>query len=335
MNRRGGSVLILAMWVLFFLTALAVAVGSQVGAMLTLAGFVRDHVALRALGQAAAMQSAAVISGQTNAWDGVTEDSWTRDTAAFTVEDLSGSTGRTGFVVRDERSVVTNTGVLSESGRINLNTANERLLAAYFGVAGGLSSVDAEDLAKAVRARIGADDAPLTAPAGDGYAAGGLAASAGGPFVMVEELQGLSGVTPHLFRRLSPGLTVFGDGLINVNAASREVLHGLALSVADEPRVAEAAASLAERIVRFRENGNAFTVRDSEAMKAAFYAEQNVPSEEKQCFERMTGRLTVASTHFRGITYGQRDGATRETAAQEFVFDNRKSEKRFVYWREF
>ncbi|MDP6491790.1 MAG: hypothetical protein QGG69_08500, partial [Kiritimatiellia bacterium] len=43
-RRRSGSVLILALWVLFFLAALALAVGAHVSAALTLAGFMRQDV---------------------------------------------------------------------------------------------------------------------------------------------------------------------------------------------------------------------------------------------------------------------------------------------------
>ncbi len=333
-DRRGGSILILAVWVLFFLTALAVAVGSQVGAMLALAGHVRDHVALRALGQAGAMRSAAVISGSTNTWDGLTEASWTRDPDGFGEQALGGGRFRVGYLEPDHTgTVVTNTGVRGESGRLNINKANAQLLGTYFQVAGGLSSPEAEALARAVHARVNPDQERLTVPGFPGYDVreSSSGAARAGPFLLLDELRQIPGMRPGLFEQIAPGLTVFGDGLINVNTASREVLHSLALA-ATEARLAGAAASLAVKLVAFRRDGNAFTGRDSQAMKAAFYDAVSVTSEEKECFERITGRLTVASTHFRGITLVQLDHEGRETIGQEFVFD--KSGKRFVYWRE-
>ena len=320
MNRRNGSVFILAIWVLFFLTMLAVAVGSQVGGLLRLAGFVRDHVTLQAIGQAVAMQCASVISGQTNTWDGVADQSWTRMPEAFTVEGIHGGTGYAGFYHRNDPSTVIFPGIISESGRINLNRANERLLAAFFQVAGGMSSVDAADLALAVWTQV------------RGQTPTGGVPQEGIPFVMVEELRRLPGVTPELYERVAPDLTVFGDGLININTASAVVLESLALAVMREARYAPVAASLAQRIVRFRADGHVFISRDGESMRSTFYSVQDVPNEEQQCFERMRGRLSVASTHFRGITYVLLDGASSATPVQEFVFDNRH--KRFVYWRE-
>jgi Type II secretion system (T2SS), protein K len=61
---------------------------------------------------------------------------------------------------------------------------------------------------------------------------------------VLEELLWVKGMTPDIFRKLRGFLTVWGDGKININTASREVL----LSVGCTP-------SLAEKIVVFR-NGN-------------------------------------------------------------------------------
>ena len=51
------------------------------------------------------------------------------------------------------------------------------------------------------------------------------------PFELLDELRLIKGMDQELYEALRPFVTVYGDGLINVNTAPREVLVGLGLSV--------------------------------------------------------------------------------------------------------
>ncbi len=101
----------------------------------------------------------------------------------------------------------------NETDRINLNTASAVLLRALL-VQVGAAPALAERLAVAIfdwrtagaNARDGAAKAPQYRAAGLPYAPPGT------PFQSVDELADVLGMTPALFERLAPHLTVFTDG---------------------------------------------------------------------------------------------------------------------------
>jgi general secretion pathway protein K len=102
--------------------------------------------------------------------------------------------------------------VYNEQSRINLNRAPATLLAALM-VALGVGEPDATALADAVLDFRDEDDLKLLHGAEDkDYEDSGLAARAkDAPFVAVEELQQVLGMTPELYRLLAPELTVDTD----------------------------------------------------------------------------------------------------------------------------
>jgi len=120
-------------------------------------------------------------------------------------------------------------GAMPEMGRIDLNQANEALLSGMLRAA-GLE----EDLAVAVRDAIldwrDADDGPRAEGAEDEqYLEEGRPVGArDGAFLSVEELQQVKGVTPELYKKLAPMLTVnAGQRTVNPAFASREVLSAI------------------------------------------------------------------------------------------------------------
>lgn len=119
--------------------------------------------------------------------------------------------------------------ITDESGKIDLNSAQEALLASLFRHA-GLEPGAADALLNTLLDWVDPDDQKRLngAEAGDYAAAGYGVRPANGPFEAVEELRQLIGMTPALFERLYPLVTVFSrqDG-VNAAAAPREVLLAL------------------------------------------------------------------------------------------------------------
>ncbi len=99
--------------------------------------------------------------------------------------------------------------VLSESGRIDLNNADEELLTALFVLAGADADA-ARALSHAVIDFRDEDNIPMDAGAeDDDYAAAGRFLGAkDAPYTNIEELMGVLGMTPEIYRFVSPGLTV-------------------------------------------------------------------------------------------------------------------------------
>jgi general secretion pathway protein K len=102
--------------------------------------------------------------------------------------------------------------VYNEQSKINLNQATAGQLAALM-VALGVADTDATALADAILDFRDEDDLKLLNGAEDkDYEDAGLAAGAkDAPFVAVEELQQVLGMTPELYRVLAPELTVDTD----------------------------------------------------------------------------------------------------------------------------
>jgi len=111
--------------------------------------------------------------------------------------------GRTPVLVR----------VVNESDRINLNTASGPLLRALF-LELGSAPAFANQLAAAILdwRTSGANPRPNGAKAPDYLAAGRTYGPPGTPFQSVDELADVLGMTPDLFGRAAPHLTVLTDG---------------------------------------------------------------------------------------------------------------------------
>lgn len=111
--------------------------------------------------------------------------------------------GRTPVLVR----------VGSENDRINLNTASASLLHALFFELGSPPAL-ANQLAAAILdwRTSGANPRPNGAKAADYLAAGRTYGPPGTPFQSVDELADVLGMTPDLFERTAPHLTVLTDG---------------------------------------------------------------------------------------------------------------------------
>ncbi len=136
--------------------------------------------------------------------------------------------GRAQKIASAEGTVIVS--IQDEAGRIDLNFAGRALLRDYFRSA-GMDADAAEALADRVidwRSPKGARSLN-GASAGDYDKAGYAWRPRGAPFQSVDELSLVMGMTPDLFRRLAPGLTVYSHmASFDTNYAPKEVLAVIA-----------------------------------------------------------------------------------------------------------
>jgi general secretion pathway protein K len=134
--------------------------------------------------------------------------------------------------------------VEDESGKIDLNAAPEALLAGLFRSVGADTQLAMTLADRIADWRDGDDLRRLNGAETDDYAAGGFAyRPRNAPLHGVEELRLVLGVTPELFRRVRPALTVWSQrGTVDLVTAPETVL--LALPGMDRDR---AAAHIAHR----------------------------------------------------------------------------------------
>jgi len=214
-----GSVLILTVWVMSLLSFLAAGLGSR--GIFALGVSERLHGQLKATTTAeggAQIALALMQKDPTPDYDGPAE-------AWFQMEDWES--------LRDpEVSVELGSGLVDEDRKLNLNTAPVEVLQNLFQAQGGLPKDEALNTAEAVADWRDADDNEREHGA-EGFTYRGLSPGydcKNGPLESVEELLLVKGITPQVWTRCEPYVTVYGSGRVNVNTASKAVLLALGLS---------------------------------------------------------------------------------------------------------
>lgn len=325
-----GSVLVLSVWVLFFLAALAVAIGAYVSASVRVAERVRSDTMGMAAAKAGVEAAIAAVAGDTNDWDAFTEP-WANDESSF--RDRVIGDGRFSVMWYEQgiegAAPVRHFGVRDEDGKINIRTSPTNLVAALFRVAGGVSGESALDLAGAV-AGYAAGPTMLTQPFPSRYSPESTTNS--GRFGSVYELRMVRGITKELFERVEPFVTVYtGNGRetqVNLNTADPVVLQALAIAngVEDPGRIVR-------MIMDFRRAGKFFSARTRDKLWQQLAEVDPARTDLQTAFYLMTrGNLTtVRSTCFSGVSWGWKEGRASEMTSVRFVYDRRTGTKTFWY----
>ncbi|MEK7773474.1 MAG: type II secretion system minor pseudopilin GspK [Deltaproteobacteria bacterium] len=129
------------------------------------------------------------------------------------------------------------------------------------------------------------------------------------PFDSVDEALLVRGVTPAVFKKLSPYVTVYTDGLVNVNTAPREVIMALSGDIT---------ADMAQRVVDYREKEPFKDVSEI----------RNVMGLETIGFS-LQGAITVTSGYFRIYSRAIAGEGIRDVEA---VVE--RGNGKTAYWRE-
>jgi len=322
------SALILALWTLFFLATLALAVGAYVGANVELARRFSADTAAYALARAAIEKGIMLAAADTNAWDAAGEP-WHSEAEFRDVSLGAGTYSVLTVSPLPDGGTATNYGLFDQERLVNINTADAGLLAALFEVGAGAERSRAEDLAAAVIDWRDADDGMLTGGAEDEYyrRLSPPYHCHDGPFGSMHEVRLVKGVDEELFRGIRGLATVHGTGKVNVNTAPLPVLLVLAAAQGGSRPVAS---SLAAKIVRFREAGNAFQVPSLTEMAGQLNAFSTLSGEEADLLARMARRyMGLDATCFSGTARGAAAGGERLI---DFVFDRR--DRALLYWYE-
>ena len=327
------SVLILALWTVFFLAALTIAVSAIVSANLTLAGRLKDGVTARYLAKAGIERAIMEIVSDTNSWDGLTE-SWSNNGKLF--KDYPVKEGVFSIIYRVSLSRSGGDtlcyGVIDEERKININKADKELLEMSLEVLGGLTQMEASDIAASIMDWRDEDDEILTGGAENRYYAGLKSAYTchNGSFGSIYELLLVKGVKGELFSKIARHITVYGTGKVNINTADAVVLRVLAGWRDMESR--NIVESLIDKIVKFREAGNTFVQPKASAIVGQLNEFVRLESSEQTILLGMIKNITISSTCFSGFAEAKLAGANTPGKFMEFVFDRNRQE--ILYWHE-
>jgi len=336
--KAGGSVLILAVWTLLFLSVIAVAVGARVSSHMDLAWNLSNRAVCYYSAKAGVEAAEAVIRGGTNSWIDLSQD-WNKG-SEFLVDITVGEGVFTVFHVElaaDGRSV-TNFGVIDEDRKVNINAATNdagrQLVRSLIEVAGGIDAEKAEGIAACIADWIDKDDEVRErgSESGQGPAGNQSIRCHNGRIDFLEELLLVKDVDTNLFVRIAPYLRVYGTNMgVNINTADPVVLRALAGTRKGVDR--EVAARLVERILEFRKGGGAFSERDKKSIRTALFGNGEISGNaraESAVMEWLINHrlIAVQSRYFYGISQG---GLSRGSAAFRriaFVYDGNTDEIR-------
>ena len=225
-----GSVLLYVVWAVLLLALFAAGVGSQALFAVALPqrltyGLQSAYIAQGAI----SYLTLALERDPTPSVDGL-GDPWNDDPGQFMQRPLAGGWFR--VTAPPEAGAPVRYGMADEERRVNVNTAPAEILARLFEVAGGMESREAAEVSAAIEDWRDEDEIQRPLGAEDFYyqSLREPYECKDAPLENVEELLLIKGISPELYRRIEPFVTVHGLGQINLNTASATVLQTLDVS---------------------------------------------------------------------------------------------------------
>lgn len=334
---KRGSILVVVLWALFFLAALAVSIYALLAPQIGLAGRLKDRTRLYYLAQAGARKAMAVLADdETEGTDGF-RDVWANSEEEFKDMRL----GEDGYVsvsykfFDDDGAEETRYGLVDEERKININKATEDVLKEFFELTAQTTSQTASDIADSILDWVDEDSDPHASGAEDGYYEGLAQAYAckDAKFQILEELLLVKGMTQEIFDKVSAYLTVYGEGKVNLNTAGKYVLGAVGMSD-----------TLADKVIRYRRGNDSeeATSDDNifesvETVVASLSNGVGLSAEETGQLNAViaSGLVGVRSDYFSGESHaGLRYDGEEEARLMTNIFFVMDREKNIRYWRE-
>jgi len=328
MNFKKGSILILTLWTLSFLTIFAIGVGSNVSSQLHLASHLQDRLKMYCLAKAGIEKAIIGLAADENPdYDSFNEKQASAE-ALFKEIALGDGYVTVSYQLKEK----TLYGPRDESSRININKAPLQILKSMLENIGEVETEEAADIAHAIVDWRDID--VLLSPGGaenEHYQSLELPYPCkNADFQIPEELLLVKGMTPEIYSKIADVITIYGTGGVNINTADGRALQALGLS-----------ADLVERIVEFRrgsdgaegtEDDNIFeTVGEIRSISPLF-------AKESEEINRLTSlnALTVKSDVFRISSAGILRVGSRTLQRNITCIVQRAEGKdpRILYWHE-
>ena len=248
---KKAQALIISLWVLVILTVLTVSVGHRVSMALHLSSYQKDKLKALYLAKAGVNCVIAELERDLNSYDGLTEN-WVDNEEIFgkiMFTDNQNEFAVVSYVLKEDGRDEIKFGVVDEEKKININTANKELLISLLE---GYEVNGAADLANNILIWRG------TLDNGNSYEGLGYVAK-GSSFSNIEELTLVKGITLDDYLKIKKIITVCGNGRINLNTVSLQVLKVFCRALANELSLSqEAADKLAQKIISLRDEKGYF-----------------------------------------------------------------------------
>ncbi len=305
------------LWILAVLVILVVSIGQRASTTFRYIRYQRDRQKALYLAKAAINRVIIELDKDNNGYDAL-DDPWADNQEIFervVLTDAENEFARVSYIREEKDKEEVKFGVVDEEGKLNINTASEELLIALLE---HLDIVDAPQIARNIRiwrGLIGDDNGVYEEL---GYA------PKRNEFSNTEELMLVKGITPQDYEKLKESITVYTDGLVNVNTCSDRILDIVARGVAKKLNPGEAfARSLTVKILAAKENNNGYFKEKKDVNVTT------AGNEEQKILNALMQSMTTKSNNFFIRVTGKVGKIENKVSA---VY-NRK-EKKFRYWHE-
>ena len=331
-SRDKGSLLILTLWVLFLLGALALAMNSYVWPQLNFAGRFRDRAIGEYLGKAAAKAAVEVVTEDKISTFSALNGPWSNNEAVF--KEKAAGAGAFSisyeFDPNGQGQMETRYGLIDEERKININKVPQKVLKNFFMTVATADEEKADELSACVVDWRSAGEVALQNGAKSAYY---MSLDPPYPckdaeFQSLDELLQVKGMTREIFEAIKSRATVYGLGQVNINTADSLVLQSIGMS-----------RETVEKIVNYRKGGDGEegTADDNVFVSVSGIAEALAKSGKFSSTELAqlngiinSGLLTVRSDNYMGRATGAVNGR-RSAFGITFIFNRNKVMK---YWRE-
>jgi type II secretory pathway component PulK len=235
---RGGMVLVMALWILAILSLFALFIGVGVRQRLVLVSRLEKRDALHYTAKAAVQRARSVFLNMPQP-HALMETAWNKkfkhnNPEMFEAIFIGEGKAQVSYLNydRDADHPVVFFGLEDETGKLNVNYASIDELGRLFILMAGVGYERSQDLAAAIVAwRTPGDPKAMGFDSEDYYKKLNFPYEPKRrSFELLEELLLVKGMNPAIFNRLKSFLTVYGNGRVNINTASRPVLTALGLS---------------------------------------------------------------------------------------------------------
>ncbi len=235
LRRSSGSVLVLVLWTLVLFTVYAVSLGASARARATLLSRTQLMASLESIAYCGIERAKAVVANDTTDGLDTSTDTWADSAGAFYDVPAGEGLFRVGVFVPGRKTAVFHAGIVDEESKINLNKADAGVIAHLLQVAAQMDLDEAQELSQNIldwrdqdsnhqHPQYGAEDKYY-----DDLVPPYLCKDA--PLEVLDELLLIKGIKREIFDKITPFVTLFGSGAVNVNTAPKEVLLALGLPV--------------------------------------------------------------------------------------------------------
>jgi len=326
-----GSILIVVLWSLFFLSMLAVAVNAYIHPQLSLAGKLKNRVKTHYLARAGVKRAILEIERDTTDSYDALNDPWSNNEDGFKEMELGDGRFTISYQTTDDRQQTTERyGLVDEERKININKVSYTVLKNFFEIAGKVASQQASDIAASIIDWRDKNDEPQENGAESGYylTLDPPYPCKNGDFEVLEELLLVKGMSWKVFDKVKDKITIYGTGAVNINTADKVVLQSLGMSKV-----------LVEKVIHFRKGADGREATEDDnifknvntIVSTLINSEGLSKSEIAQINELIhNGLICVYSSNFKGRSIGKVKGSQKSTEII-FVVDRNKVLK---YWRE-